>query len=195
MGNSPGKGKEAGVAGASVPATLVLGLGNPLRGDDGVGVRVAQQLAEWCLPSDVEVVDAGTRGLGLVSLLEGRRRAIVIDASDMGLAPGEFVRFTLEEARLLGEDEGRFSVHAAGLREALLLARALGILPEEVVLFGVQPAHVAWEAGLSPQVETTLLGLAEAVRREVMAGDPPTTEPGASGIEGYFDRQGLLSRR
>jgi hydrogenase maturation protease len=195
MGNPPGKREKAGTAGAPVPTTLVLGLGNPLRGDDGVGVRVVQQLAKWCLPSDVEVVDGGTRGLGLVSLLEGRRRAIVIDAGDMGLAPGEFVRFTLEEARLLREDEGRFSVHAAGLREALLLARALGMLPEEVVLFGVQPAHIAWEAGLSPQVEATLLHLAEAVRREVMAGGPPMREPRATEIEDCFDRQGLLSRR
>ena len=69
MGNPPGKREKAGTAGAPVPTTLVLGLGNPLRGDDGVGVRVVQQLAKWCLPSDVEVVDGGTRGLGLVSLL------------------------------------------------------------------------------------------------------------------------------
>jgi hydrogenase maturation protease len=174
MGKPPGNREITGMGTVPVPATLVLGLGNPLRGDDGVGVRVVQHLAQSCLPGDVEVVDGGTRGLGLVSLLEGRQRAIVIDTADMGRAPGEFVRFALEEARLLGEDEGRFSVHAAGLREALLLARALGILPKEVVLFGVQPARVAWETGLSPQVEAALPSLTEAVRREVMVASPPT---------------------
>lgn len=165
-----------------VPATLVVGLGNPLRGDDGLGVRVAQLLAAGPsardLPADIEVVDAGTPGLGLVPLLEGRRRAIVIDAADMGRAPGEFVRFALDEARLLGEDEGHFSVHAAGLREALLLAQALDILPDEMVFFGMQPARVEWEAGLSPQVEAALPELVEAVLREVRAGGESTEERG-----------------
>ncbi len=174
MGETSGNRASTGTGTAPVPATLVLGLGNPLRGDDGVGVRVVQHLAQCRLPGNVEVLDGGTQGLGLVSLLEGRQRAIVVDAADMGRAPGEFVRFALEEARLLGEDEGRFCVHAAGLREALLLARALGILPKEVVLFGVQPARVAWETGLSPQVEAALLSLTEAVLREVMVDGPPT---------------------
>ena len=165
-----GTGVDDGDAKAPMPATLILGLGNPLRGDDGVGVRVAQMLAGRRLPGDVEVVDGGTQGLGLVALLEGRRRAIVVDAANVGRAPGQFVRFSLEEARLLGQDEGRFSVHDAGLREALLLARALGVLPEEVVIFGVQPARVEWEAGLSPQVEAALPALARAVQREVRAG-------------------------
>ena len=160
----------------SVPATLVLGLGNPLRGDDGVGVCVARMLAEGSLPADVEVVDGGTQGLGLVSLLEGRRRAIVVDAAHVGRAPGEFVRFRLEEARLPGEEEAGFSVHEAGLREALLLAQALGILPGEVIFFGVQPAHVEWEAGLSPQVEAALPRLAEAVQAEALAGSQTPAE-------------------
>ena len=173
MGETSGNRESIGTGTAPVPATLVLGLGNPLRGDDGVGVRVAQHLAKAYLPGDVDVVDGGTRGLGLVSLLEGRQRAIVVDAADMGKAPGQVVRFVLEDARLLGEDEGQFSIHAAGLREALLLARALGILPQEVVFFGVQPARIAWETGLSPQVEAALPSLVEVVWREVMVAGPP----------------------
>ena len=52
--------------------TLIIGLGNPLRGDDGVGVRVVQAFAEQALPAGVEVVDGGTQGLGIVNLMEGR---------------------------------------------------------------------------------------------------------------------------
>ena len=66
------------------PSSLIIGLGNPLRGDDGVGVRVVQALAERALPAGVEVVDGGTQGLGLVSLLEGQKRVILVDAADVG---------------------------------------------------------------------------------------------------------------
>ena len=151
-------------------ATLVIGLGNPLRGDDGVGIRVIQALAEYDLPHNVEVLDGGTQGLGLVNLLEGQQRVIFVDAADVGQSPGEFVRFTLAEARLLG-NETQLSVHAAGLREALLLAQALKMLPPEVLIFGVQPESLAWKTGLSPPVEAGLAKLVSAIMVEL------STEP------------------
>jgi hydrogenase maturation protease len=146
--------------------TLVIGLGNPLRGDDGVGVRVAEMLAARVLPPGVGAVDGRTLGLGLVNLLEGRRRVILIDAADVGKSPGQFMRFTLDEARLLG-DEQHLSVHAAGLRDALLLAQALKVLPGEVIIFGVQPASLEWEDALSPAVEAALPDLTAAVWAEI----------------------------
>ena len=150
----------------SFRATLVIGLGNPLRGDDGVGVCVAQMLTEQVLPPGVEVVDGGTQGLGIVNLMEGWRRVILVDAAAVGKSPGQFVRFTLDEARLPGDDQ-HLSVHAAGLNDALLLAQALKILPDEVIIFGVQPASLDWDSSLSPQVEATLSALIEAVLAEL----------------------------
>jgi hydrogenase maturation protease len=147
-------------------ATLVVGLGNPLRGDDGVGIRVVQALAEYDLPHNVEVLDGGTQGLGLVNLLEGQQRVIFVDAADVGQTPGNFVRFTLSEARLLG-NETQLSVHTAGLREALLLAQALKMLPPEVIIFGMQPESLAWESGLSPPVEAGLANLISAIMVEL----------------------------
>jgi hydrogenase maturation protease len=152
-----------------LPPTLIIGLGNPLRGDDGVGVRVAQALAAQALPSSVEVMDGGTQGLGIVSLLEGRQRVIVVDAADVGRAPGQFVRFTLAETRLLGEDQ-HLSIHAAGLRDALLLAQALKVLPDDVVIFGVQPANLEWDNSLSPEVEDALPGLLASILAELKPG-------------------------
>jgi hydrogenase maturation protease len=139
-----------------------------------VGVRVVEVLAERTLPLGVEVVDGGAQGLGLVSLMEGRRRVIFVDAADLGQAPGQFVRFTFDDVRsgsvrLLG-DEHSISVHAAGLRDALLLAQALGCLPEEVIIFGVQPGNLDWEEGLSPQVEGILPHLIENVVAEATKG-------------------------
>jgi hydrogenase maturation protease len=134
----------------------------------------------------VEVVDGGAEGLGIIGLLEGRRRVVFVDAVDAGQAPGQYMRFTFDDVRsgsvrLLG-DEHSISVHAAGLREALLLAQALDCLPDEVIIFGVQPANLDWENGLSPQVEAVLPHLVEAVLTEVMqstqinGGSYPTTD-------------------
>ena len=166
---SRGRGDEQGqlqMEGDSYPTTLVIGLGNPLRGDDGVGVRVIQVLATQALPPDVQLADGGTQGLGIINLMEGQQRVIVIDAADVGRAPGEFVRFALDEARLLGDGQ-HLSVHAAGLRDALLLAQALNVLPDEVVIFGVQPASLEWDDELSQEVEATVPNLVAAVLAEI----------------------------
>jgi hydrogenase maturation protease len=122
-------------------------------------------LVEQTLPYDVEVLDGGTQGLGIVNLMEGRRRVILVDAANVGRSPGQFVRFLLDEANLLGNDQ-HLSVHAAGLREALLLAQALKILPDEVVIFGVQPVNLEWDNALSPEVEAILPDLIAAVLAE-----------------------------
>ena len=91
---------------------------------------------------------------------------ILVDAADVGRIPGEFVRFTLDKAVLRGDDQ-HLSVHTAGLREALLLAQALKILPNEVVIFGVQPANLDWTNALSPEVEAILPDLITAVLSEL----------------------------
>ncbi|MCU0502862.1 MAG: hydrogenase maturation protease [Anaerolineae bacterium] len=92
------------------PPSLILGLGNPLQADDGVGCRVAEALAGRALPPGVEVMDAGTPGVGLINLLEGRQRAIMVDAAEMGRPAGEVVRFRPEDVVLTGSTE-RFSLH------------------------------------------------------------------------------------
>lgn len=147
------------------PGTLVIGLGNVLRGDDGVGVRVIQALSAQPLAPDVEVVDGGTQGLGLVPLFEGRERIILVDAADVGKAPGQFVRFHLAEADLPGADE-HLSIHAAGLRDALRLAQALKILPDRVIIYGVQPARLDWDSELSSEVRAAVPRLAAALVEE-----------------------------
>jgi hydrogenase maturation protease len=152
-------------------AILVLGLGNPLRGDDGVGPRVVEELTRRGLPEGVTALDGGTGGLDLLHVLEGWQRVVVIDAATVGREPGQFVRFTPAQARLVGADD-RFSLHHAGLSEVLMLASALGRTLPEMVIFGVQPADVGWGDGLSPAVETALPALAKAVLEEI-AGNLP----------------------
>jgi len=147
---------------------LILGLGNPLQGDDGVGCRVVQELERRTLPDDVEVMDGGTPGVGLVNLFEGRQRVIIVDAAEMGLPPGQFKRFQPEAVVLTGSAE-RFSLHRSGVADALALARALGLALPKIIFFGVQPAQVGWGQTLSPAVEATVTQVVEAVLREAGA--------------------------
>lgn len=145
---------------------VILGLGNPLRRDDGIGPRVVAELKRRGLPPGVEALDVGSAGLGLLELLEGRRRVIIVDAAELGLEPGCFVRFTPDQARL-DEAADRLSFHQAGLAEVLALAHALERPLPELVTFGVQPASLDWGEGLSPAVEAALPGLVAAVLQEV----------------------------
>lgn len=151
---------------ATHPSVLVLGLGNPLRGDDGVGPRLVEDLTRRGLPGGVTALDGGTGGLGLLQVLEGWQRVVVVDAADVGREPGQFVRFTPDQARL-AQAADHFSLHNAGLGEILALANALGRTLPHMVIFGVQPAEVGWGQGLSPAVEIMLPALADAVLEEL----------------------------
>ncbi len=151
--------------------TLILGLGNPLQGDDGVGCYIAETLQRQTLPDDVEVIDGGTPGIGLLNLFEGRQCVIIVDAAEMGMNAGEYRRFEPHEIVLTGSNQ-RFSLHRTGVIDALALARVLNIALPKIVFFGVQPARVEWRETLSPAVQAALPRVIEAVLREVIADCP-----------------------
>ena len=156
------------------PPVLVLGLGNPLRGDDGLGPAVVQALRERALPPEVEVLDGGTAGLGLLEMLAGRRRVIVVDVAEMGRPPGTIARLSWEA---LVAAVAPLSPHQVGLAEVLALAGRLGIsLPEGIVL-AVQPASMEWEQKLSPPVQKCIPALVAAILAEI-GGAPEETVQG-----------------
>lgn len=151
--------------------TLILGVGNPLMGDDGAGVLAVQQvLAHPDLPAEVDVLDGGTAGLGLIPLFEQYRRVILVDAVDMGERPGTVRRFTWDEVRL--HERGRsLSLHQSDLNEALALAEALHCLPPALVIYGVQPQPTDWDHPMSDAVRRALPGLVAALITEVRSGN------------------------
>jgi hydrogenase maturation protease len=154
--------------------TVVIGVGNPLRGDDGVGVRVAQELADGPLPEGVAVADGGTGGLDLLFVLEQAERVVLIDAAEMGCAPGEARTFAGER---VAETPGvRFaSTHGFGVADVLALARAVGV-QSDVTVVGIEPETVAYRDGLSETVASRVPEYVEMVRglladgRETPAG-------------------------
>lgn len=152
-----------------VNSTLVLALGNPLRGDDGVGTAVLQALqAHPTVSSRAALLDGGAPGLETVLLLEGYAKAIIVDAAKMGLAAGEWRRFVPGNGRLPARDAHLSgTMHSAGLAEALALGEALDLLPPELVVYGVQPGEIGWEAGLSAGVETAVAAVAAAILTEL----------------------------
>jgi hydrogenase maturation protease len=147
-------------------STLILGLGNVLRGDDGAGPAVIEWLEQRALPAEVEAVDGGTAGLDIVSTLMGHERAIIVDAANVGRAPGEWARFTPDAARLKDNDTA-LSLHSAGLAEALALGAALKVLPREIIIYGVQPKSVDWRPQLSAEVQAAVTEIGQAILREI----------------------------
>ncbi len=133
-------------------------------------MAVYRRLAEEAgLPEDVDLVDGGTAGLETVLLLQGYQRAIIVDAAEMGRQPGEWLRFTHREATLEAGDLAlRGTLHSVGLAEALALGEALGSLPAEIVIYGIQPKDIGWEEGLSEPVQAAIPAVCAAIRAEVI---------------------------
>ena len=128
--------------------TLVLGLGNPIMGDDGFGLAVLQRLlADWALPAGVEAVDGGIWGMKLLPQIEQAGRLLLLDAVNAGLPPGTPV--VLERAELPRYFALKLSPHQIDLREVLALAELRGTLPPEVVALGAQPERLELATELS----------------------------------------------
>jgi hydrogenase maturation protease len=150
--------------------TLVLGVGNLLLSDDGVGIHTIQRLQEaHTLPEEVQVVDGGTCGLDLLQFLEGIERLIIIDAAQMGKPPGTVVR--MEGEQVPAFLSLKTSPHEIGLPELLFAAKLTDIYPQDVVVFGVQPESLETSLGLTPAVEARVDELVELVSAEVNRGE------------------------
>jgi hydrogenase maturation protease len=130
---------------------LVIGLGNPLMADDGLGIAALDRLRQWwTLPESVRLVDGGTWGMSLLPVVEEADELLLIDAIDRGEAPGRLIILEREAVpRFLGV---KLSPHQIGLSEVLALAELRGRLPDTVVVMGLQPERVEMFSGLSPAV-------------------------------------------
>ena len=149
-----------------VTRTLVLGLGNALRGDDGLGAAVIAWLSQRHLPADVALLDAGTPGLELVLTLADYPRVLVVDAAELRRAPGQWARLTGNQVRA-SDDEAALNLHRAGLAEALALGAQMDLLPAELVIYGIQPARLEWSPGLSVAAQAAVSVVGQAILEEL----------------------------
>lgn len=168
-------------AGPDRAPVLVLGLGNPLLGDDGAGLRMLEELSRdagrW--RGAAELVDGGTQGLALLGWVSRRPAVVVLDAIALGAEPGAIHVLRADElARLEASRSG--TAHESSALELLATARLLGEAPGEMVVVGVEPGELETGIGLTPAVEQALGPASERARAVVerligeMHGPRPT---------------------
>ncbi len=132
-----------------IASVLVLGLGNILLSDEGVGLRIVEALdASHALPDEVETLDGGTSGMDLLDSVADRDCLIVADAVNADGPAGRLIRLEDDDIRMLFET--RFSPHQLGLSDLLAALRLIGKAPRRVVVVGVVPQKLSLGLDLSP---------------------------------------------
>jgi hydrogenase maturation protease len=152
-----------------VTGRVVLGIGNPNRGDDAVGRFIASLLQSRISP-DIPVTLLNGEGAGIVAALEGADEAWLVDACRSGASPGTIHRIDCTMDRI--PPCGSVSSHDFGLAEAIELARALGTLPPHCVLYAIEAADFTLGAPLSPDVAAAAHEVAERIAVELTQPPP-----------------------
>lgn len=148
----------------------IIGIGNTLMSDDGVGVRVLEQL-KGRIPEKVEMIELGTGGMNLLHILEGYDAVLLVDAVDFAGEPAEIRTFRPDDVstiKTLG-----YSLHDMDLLKVIGLARQLGKCPEVIWIVSIQPVSLKPSMELSPEVESKLPELIETVSQmlsKIMGG-------------------------
>ena len=147
--------------------TVVIGVGNPYRGDDASGLAVAERL-RGSVPDGVEVVACEHELSRLVDAWQDASAAVVVDAVATGAEPGAIHRYDASDEPLPAR-MFRSSTHAFGVGEAIELSRALGTLPRRVVVYGVEGEDFAAREGMSDAVGAAIDAAVDAVLRDLEA--------------------------
>jgi len=144
----------------------ILGLGNTLLSDEGVGVHALERLrAAYAFPAHVRLLDGGTKDIELVGWLEGVDRLLVLDAVATNEPPGTLVRLAGDQ--LPAHPGLALSPHQMGLRDLLATMELLDCVPAEIVLWGLTPASLETSVGLSPTVAVQMDALVEQALAEL----------------------------
>ncbi len=148
--------------------TVVIGVGNRLRGDDGAGVAVAQRLRDR-VPPGVEVVSCDEEPSRLMDAWEGADSAFLVDTVSSGAPAGTLHRFEAGDEAIPARTF-RSSTHAIGIAETIEVARALGRLPRRVRVYGIEAGGFKTGAELTSAVEAAVASLVAAVLRDLEEG-------------------------
>lgn len=145
---------------------LILGVGNILLQDEGIGVRVVEKLQQtYRFPSNVELLDGGTIGLDLINYLDDVSHLLVIDAVEAAKPPGTIIRLVNNEIPAFLAH--KISPHQIGISDILSVARLRDMVPDEMVLIGIQPQSLDTGLELSPTIQARVDDLVAAVLAEL----------------------------
>ncbi len=145
--------------------TVILGVGNLLLTDEGVGVHVANELMKMELPPGVTVVEGGTDGFRLLNVITDADRLIVVDAVKGGGAPGSIYRFEIEDAPSYPAAY-KTSVHQIGILEVIHLSALVGKTPRTTII-GIEPKSLDMGMDLSPEIQAKIPRVIELVCSEI----------------------------
>lgn len=168
---------------------LIIGLGNVLMQDEGIGVRAVEELeSRYHLPEGVEAIDGGTTGTELLEPMRGVKHLIVADAINSKSPPGTFIRLVDDQVPAFFQT--KISNHQLGLSDLLGLLKITGGEPEHVTIIGVVPHKLENSMGLSPETEKAvgtmvqqLLDELKSIGIEPVLRDEPLT--------GFWEGQAL----
>jgi len=146
----------------------VIGIGNPLRCDDAIGIILLDFLKthEARFFSKVSFVDCGTAGMNVLHVLSEFDIVLIIDAVQMGKTPGSWCFFSYDEVKSKKEKE-HISTHISDIFQVLLLSQKIHRKPEIIYIFGIEPADLSISQGLSTSVQNNLSTLKEMVKEKL----------------------------
>lgn len=156
--------------------TAVIGIGNLLLKDEGLGIHAVRLLKNRFPEINAEIIDAGTPGFGLYDLFEKYEKVVVVDAINMGKHFGSIGKFTPDQVVALTKS---FSLHDLGLAEVIKLGQNLGQDFSHVIIWGIQPKEIAFGEDLTSEVKNSLIELVELIVDHVKAS-PTILRPEAS---------------
>lgn len=155
---------------------LILGLGNILLKDEGIGVHIVRELQKQNLPRNVEIIDGGTAGLDVLLSIIDVDKLVIIDALRAGKEPGKIYKISLDSKEkgaltqiFSRETLSKISLHQIGLLDALKIAEKINTAPEEIVIIGVEPAEMNCGLELTEPVMQKVPQIIKKVLEEVRA--------------------------
>ena len=148
----------------SPPRVVVIGVGNLLLKDEGIGIHAVKALQEINLPQDVKIIDGGTAP-DLIAYTEAGDKLIIIDGARAGGEPGTIYRFHPPD--LAPENGEIISVHELGVEQNLRLMSLMGNEPAEIVIIGIEPGEINWGTELSAELQQKVPEIVKVVLREI----------------------------
>jgi hydrogenase maturation protease len=171
----------------SLKPTLVIGMGNVLMQDEGIGVRAVEELmSRYHIPPGVEVVDGGTTGMELFEPMRQAENLIIADAVNTGAANGSLVRIANDEIPAFFQT--KLSNHQLGVSDLLALLTLKGETPEQVTIIGMVPHSLENRLGLTPEAEAGLEGMVQMLVDELTSLGI-TLEPSTQASSGHWKRE------
>jgi hydrogenase maturation protease len=162
--NQPDK-KKGGDSSSFPPKITIIGVGNELLSDEGVGVHIIKELREMDIPPGIEVIEGGTDGFGLFNIICETDYLVVIDSLKGGGKAGSIYRFNVKDAPNC-PNSFKTSVHQIGILEILHLSGLIGKTPKTII-FGIEPKKITTGMELSPEVQEKIPRLIELVLGEI----------------------------